>query len=97
MRILHVLEYSMPHLLGYSIRSAEILKHQRALGWETVQLTSPAHSWRLAVNGSAHRFVNCESVDGWTYHRTRSRRIRRTPTWFRDMVWTHASSRRATA
>lgn len=43
MRILHVLDHSLPVQSGYSFRSAAILREQRKLGWETVHLTSPKH------------------------------------------------------
>lgn len=43
MRILHVLDHSLPVQSGYSLRSQSILREQRNLGWETVQITSPKH------------------------------------------------------
>jgi hypothetical protein len=41
MRILHVLDHSLPLHSGYAFRTAAILREQRALGWETLQLTTP--------------------------------------------------------
>jgi len=41
MRILHVLDHSIPLHSGYTFRTLSILKEQRALGWETAHLTSP--------------------------------------------------------
>lgn len=41
MKILHVLDHSIPLHSGYTFRTAAILREQRALGWETFQLTSP--------------------------------------------------------
>lgn len=41
MRILHVLDHSLPLHSGYTFRTAAILREQQALGWETIQLTSP--------------------------------------------------------
>jgi PEP-CTERM/exosortase A-associated glycosyltransferase len=41
MRILHVLDHSIPLHSGYTFRTAAILREQRALGWETFHLTSP--------------------------------------------------------
>ena len=41
MRILHVLDHSLPLHSGYAFRTAEILREQRALGWETLQVTTP--------------------------------------------------------
>lgn len=41
MRILHILDHSIPLHSGYTFRTEAILREQRALGWETVHLTSP--------------------------------------------------------
>ncbi len=40
MRILHILDHSVPLHSGYTFRTLAILKQQRALGWHTVHLTS---------------------------------------------------------
>jgi PEP-CTERM/exosortase A-associated glycosyltransferase len=61
MRILHILDHSLPLHSGYTFRTASILREQRLRGWETVHLTSPRH-------GSARSDV--EEADGWTFHRT---------------------------
>ena len=65
MRILHVLDHSLPLHSGYTFRTAAILREQRALGWETLQLTTPRH-------GNAGGDV--EDADGWRFHRTLVRR-----------------------
>jgi len=44
MRVLHVLDHSVPLHSGYSFRTQSILEEQRALGIETVQLTSAKHT-----------------------------------------------------
>ena len=63
LRILHVLDHSIPLHSGYTFRTLAILREQRKLGWQTFQLTSPKH-------------VGCdladESVDGWHFYRTPS-------------------------
>ncbi len=41
LRILHVFDHSLPLHSGYTFRSANILRGQRRLGWETHHLTSP--------------------------------------------------------
>ncbi|MBS0467517.1 MAG: glycosyltransferase, exosortase A system-associated [Proteobacteria bacterium] len=41
MRILHVLDHSIPLHSGYTFRTAALLREQRALGWQTFHLTSP--------------------------------------------------------
>ncbi|MAZ90111.1 MAG: glycosyltransferase, exosortase A system-associated [Cellvibrionaceae bacterium] len=40
MKILHVLDHSIPLHSGYTFRTRSILQHQRAIGWETYHLTS---------------------------------------------------------
>lgn len=41
LRVLHVFDHSLPLHSGYTFRSANILRGQRRLGWETHHLTSP--------------------------------------------------------
>jgi PEP-CTERM/exosortase A-associated glycosyltransferase len=60
MRILHVLDHSLPVQSGYSFRSQAILREQRALGIETAQVTGPKHGARAAP---------VDSVDGFEFHR----------------------------
>jgi PEP-CTERM/exosortase A-associated glycosyltransferase len=61
LRVLHVLDHSLPLHSGYAFRTASILREQRALGWETCHLTTPRH-------GSAGSLE--EAADGWTFFRT---------------------------
>jgi len=61
MRVLHVLDHSIPLHSGYTFRTLAILREQRRLGWQTFQLTSPKH---LAPGAAV------ETVDGWEFHRT---------------------------
>ncbi|HZM35059.1 MAG TPA: glycosyltransferase, partial [Burkholderiales bacterium] len=61
MRILHVLDHSIPLHSGYAFRTLAILREQRALGWETAHLTSAKHHLPCAP---------VEEVDGFTFHRT---------------------------
>jgi PEP-CTERM/exosortase A-associated glycosyltransferase len=62
MRILHVLDHSLPLHSGYAFRTASILREQRALGYETVQVTTPRQ------NGGEAGF---EDVGDLRFHRTR--------------------------
>ena len=39
MRILHVLDHSIPLHSGYTFRTRNILRGQRALGWHTAHVT----------------------------------------------------------
>ena len=62
MRILHVLDHSLPLHSGYSFRTVSILREQRALGWDTHHVTTPRH---YGGSGAPE-----ETADGWTFHRT---------------------------
>jgi len=61
MRILHILDHSIPLHSGYTFRTLSILREQRKLGWQTFHLTTPKQ-------------LNCqaaeENVDGWHFYRT---------------------------
>jgi hypothetical protein len=46
LRILHVLDHSLPLHSGYSFRTLAILREQRALGWQTAHLTTPEAGFR---------------------------------------------------
>ena len=60
MRILHILDHSIPLHSGYTFRTAAILREQRALGWETFHLTSPKQGPTAA---------EVEDVDGLRFYR----------------------------
>ena len=61
MKILHILDHSIPLHSGYTFRTAAILREQRKRGWHTEHLTSPKQ-------------INCsvaeEVVDGLHFYRT---------------------------
>lgn len=61
MRILHVLDHSLPLHSGYAFRTVAILREQRRLGWETRQLTTPRHG-RVSQDAS--------ETEGWHFDRT---------------------------
>ncbi|MDP3168469.1 MAG: glycosyltransferase, exosortase A system-associated [Hydrogenophaga sp.] len=61
MRILHVLDHSIPLHSGYTFRTAALLREQRVRGWETFHLTSPKHGASAQLE---------ESVDGLDFFRT---------------------------
>lgn len=68
MKILHILDHSLPLHSGYVFRTLGILRAQRALGWETVHLTSPKQTEHtVEVNRSD---VLIDEIDGWRFHRT---------------------------
>src|SRR5436853_2880471 len=60
-RILHILDHSLPLHSGYTFRTLSILQEQRRLGWETTHLTG-------AKQNSGTRLE--ENVDGWRFFRT---------------------------
>jgi len=60
-RILHVLDHSIPLHSGYTFRTRSILQEQRALGWETYHVTGPKQG---AVRQAR------EEVDGLAFYRT---------------------------
>jgi PEP-CTERM/exosortase A-associated glycosyltransferase len=43
LRVLHVLDHSLPLQSGYAFRTLALLREQRAMGWETFHLTTPKH------------------------------------------------------
>jgi len=60
-RVLHVLDHSIPLHSGYTFRTAALLREQRALGWETFHLTSPKQGATT---------MPFEDVDGLRFYRT---------------------------
>ncbi len=65
MRILHILDHSLPLQSGYTFRTLAILKQQRAMGWHTIHLTS-------AKQGTPQDepAASLQQVDGWHFFRT---------------------------
>lgn len=61
MRILHILDHSLPLHSGYTFRTLSILQEQKRFGWETFQLTGPKQGSGKALE---------ETVDGWRFFRT---------------------------
>lgn len=65
LRILHVLDHSIPLHSGYTFRTLSILHEQRKLGWRTYHLTSPKQGPTSALQ---------DDVNGMTFYRTPSAR-----------------------
>jgi PEP-CTERM/exosortase A-associated glycosyltransferase len=69
MKILHVLDHSIPLQSGYTFRTRAILNEQRALGWQTAQLTGPKHNQDKAVPATevvdGLEFYRCGDAAGW--------------------------------
>ncbi len=70
MRVLHVLDHSLPLHSGYTFRTRAIVRAQLGQGWEVACLTGARHT----RDGSAP-----EIVDGITFHRTPAPRPARSP------------------
>ena len=62
MKILHVLNHSLPHLDGYCVRSASIVRFQKEIGLEPVVVTS-LHQEPVPTE-------EMETIDGVRYYRT---------------------------
>lgn len=60
MRILHILDHSLPLYSGYTFRTRAILKAQQAMGWEVAGITGSRHRAEGPVS---------ERVDGLEFHR----------------------------
>jgi len=73
MKILHVFDHSLPLHSGYTFRSAALIRGQRALGFETLHVTSPrqaaadAKAWAAGV---AAGLPAVEEAGGLSFART---------------------------
>jgi PEP-CTERM/exosortase A-associated glycosyltransferase len=65
LKILHILDHSLPLHSGYTFRTQNILEDQRKREWLPIALTSPKHeaSW----NGPSQRM---EEIGGFRFYRT---------------------------
>lgn len=65
MKILHILDHSLPLHSGYTFRSQNLFRAQRKMGYEPVVLTSPKHEedW-------SGEWAEKEEINGFTYYRT---------------------------
>jgi PEP-CTERM/exosortase A-associated glycosyltransferase len=85
LKILHILDHSIPMQSGYTFRTLGILREQQRRGWQTFQLTTPRHT----APGP-----DPESVDGLSFHRTASRSSSRPV--LRELGEMRATARRLT-
>ena len=63
LRILHVLDHSLPLHSGYTFRTLALLREQRRRGWQTLMLTTPKQGASAALQDEA---------EGWSFFRTPS-------------------------
>lgn len=103
LKILHVFDHSLPLHSGYTFRSANILREQRRLGWQTWQLTSPKHTGAQALEEEAEglRFYRTPpangplsrlpGVDPWLVMRATARRLEELAVRLRpDLIHAHS-------
>ena len=65
-RVLHVLDHSLPVQTGYTFRTAALLREQHKLGIETVLLTTPKHQ----ASGARAMELLEERFEDLVFHRT---------------------------
>ena len=67
LKVLHILDHSLPLHSGYAFRSQNILTAQRDKGWQPVGLTSPKHerAWKSRPSDK-------DEIDKFRYYRTRA-------------------------
>lgn len=72
MKILHILDHSIPLHSGYTFRTRAILEQQKKLGWETFHVTSPKHNLVANTNQAKEivnglEFYRSEKLEGFFY------------------------------
>jgi len=88
MKILHVLDHSLPLHSGYTFRSQNLFREQRKMGYGPVVVTSPKHEvdWR-------GDWAEKEEINGFTYYRSGA--TKRLPGPFMtELLLMHVLSRR---
>ena len=65
MKILHILDHSLPLHSGYTFRSQNIFKAQKARGWEVIVVTSPKHEADWKGDWAPE-----EEIEGIRYYRS---------------------------
>jgi glycogen synthase len=70
LRVLHILDHSLPLHSGYTFRTRAILSAQQARGWQVAGITGMRHS----AEGPPH-----ENIDGLDFYRTPKRHLARSP------------------
>ena len=83
MRVLHILDHSIPLHSGYTFRTLAILQEQRKLGFTTFHLTGAKHATQVLK----------ESVEGWEFFRTPNAKFQSVPV-LNQVAGMHALRRR---
>ena len=63
MKILHIVDHSIPLHSGYTFRSRNIFLNQRAMGWQTEHITSPKHVLETG------QYIAQETIDDLHFYR----------------------------
>src|SRR5262249_26578835 len=71
LKILHILNHSLPYRSGYAFRTQNILQTQRQRGWQLSGLTSPLHNQLVKDER-----IQEETVEGFRYYRTAARSVK---------------------
>jgi PEP-CTERM/exosortase A-associated glycosyltransferase len=70
LKVLHVLDHSLPVQSGYAFRSQAIITAQRRRGWAPIALTSPKHyeswgeGWKSSEEIGAIRYYRASAIPG---------------------------------
>ena len=66
MKVLHILDHSLPLHSGYSFRSAAIFRHQRQMNWDTLHMTTPRFNTVVADSEEVASGLNFyRTSHGW--------------------------------
>ncbi len=66
LKILHILDHSLPVHSGYAFRSHALFRAQQSMGWRPVVVTSPKH-----YESSGGPPLESEQIDGLLHYRTK--------------------------
>ena len=80
MKILHILDHSLPLHSGYTFRSQNLFRAQRNMGYDPVVLTSPKHEENWQGD-----WYEKEDINGFTYYRCGA--TRQFPIPFMSEAW----------
>ena len=64
MRVLHVLDHSIPLQSGYVFRTMAIVREQKKIGITPILMTTPRHT-----KSSQHGYQSFEQIDNWQIYR----------------------------
>ena len=81
MRILHILDHSIPLQSGYVFRTMAIVREQKRIGITPILLTTPRHiTSKQGANTTSDLFKHIEEIDGWKIYRSHKKK-----SWFNSL------------